>query len=65
VKRDLEMYGPLVREGGLVAFHDIAPNPTGSGGEVPRFWAEIKALHEHEEFVADWRRGYGIGVIKP
>jgi predicted O-methyltransferase YrrM len=26
VKRDL-MYSPLVREGGIIAFHDICPHP--------------------------------------
>ena len=42
VKRDFEMYFPLVREGGIVAFHDIVLHPPETGCEVNRFWNEIK-----------------------
>ena len=38
VKRDFEMYSPLVREGGIIAFHDIVPHPPQTGYEVSRFW---------------------------
>jgi len=27
VKRDFEMYSPLVRNGGIIAFHDIVKHP--------------------------------------
>jgi predicted O-methyltransferase YrrM len=27
VRQDFDMYSPLVAPGGLVAFHDISPNP--------------------------------------
>jgi predicted O-methyltransferase YrrM len=75
VKRDFEMYGRLVREGGVIAFHDIVPaSPTGprprndddlQGGEVPRFWAELRSSHEASEFVEDWDSGrFGIGMIE-
>lgn len=30
VRRDLELYGRLLAEGGLVAFHDIVSGPPGS-----------------------------------
>jgi predicted O-methyltransferase YrrM len=26
VKKDFEMYSPLVRKGGIIAFHDIIPD---------------------------------------
>jgi cephalosporin hydroxylase len=74
VRQDFEMYGPLVREGGLVAFHDIVPpRPNGplpwknedlQGGEVSRFWAELRSSREVSEFVENWDSGrFGIGVI--
>lgn len=37
VKKDFEMYSPLVRKGGLIAFHDIVPGPLECVGGVPKF----------------------------
>ena len=42
VKRDFEMYSPLVRKGGIIAFHDIVPGPSENVGDVPEFWNGIK-----------------------
>ena len=64
VKQDFEMYGPLVRPGGLIGFHDISDHPEGSGGEVPRFWRELKATREVREFMDHPPGGYGIGLIR-
>jgi predicted O-methyltransferase YrrM len=50
VRRDFEMYAPLVRVGGLVAFHDILPHPGSSSCEVERFWNEIRGDRRHVEF---------------
>jgi predicted O-methyltransferase YrrM len=64
VKRDFEMYSPLVREGGIIAFHDIVPGPPENVGGVPEFWNQIKAKYEHLEIVRDWSQGgFGIGVL--
>ncbi len=64
VKKDFEMYSPLVRQGGIVAFHDIVPGPTENVGEVPQFWREIKEFYGGKEVVEDWEQGgYGIGII--
>jgi len=64
VKRDFEMYSPLVRSGGIVAFHDIVPGPPENVGGVPVFWSEIKHRYRYLEIVRDWRQGgYGIGVL--
>jgi len=64
VKRDFEMYSPLVREGGIVAFHDIVPGPSEYVGGVPKFWGEVKMKYKYLEIVEDWHQGgYGIGVI--
>jgi predicted O-methyltransferase YrrM len=60
VKRDYEMYGPLVRPGGLIAFHDIETH--SHGVEVYKFWAELKTEYKWKEFV-DRSNNKGIGVL--
>jgi predicted O-methyltransferase YrrM len=65
VRADLAMYGPLVRPGGHIAFHDIVPGAADRVGGVPRLWNEIKDLHDTVEFVRNWQqRGFGIGVLE-
>jgi predicted O-methyltransferase YrrM len=64
VKRDFEMYSPLVREGGIITFHDIVPGPPENMGGVPEFWNKIKTRYRHLEIVRDWNQGgFGIGII--
>ena len=64
VKKDFEIYSPLVRKNGIIAFHDIVEVPSESGVRVNKFWNEIKEYYEYLEFVEDWNQGrYGIGVI--
>jgi predicted O-methyltransferase YrrM len=64
VKSDFEMYGPLVRKGGLIAFHDIVDGPADAVGGVPRFWREIKSRYDHSQFIKNPDQGgYGIGVL--
>lgn len=64
VKRDFEMYSPLVRKVGIIAFHDIVPGPPENVGGVPRFWNEIKKDYQHTEIVKSWNQsGYGAGVL--
>jgi predicted O-methyltransferase YrrM len=62
VKQDFEMYGPLVKRSGLIAFHDILPNPLGHNFQVAPFWREVKNRHRHVELVAGPSCGGGIGV---
>jgi predicted O-methyltransferase YrrM len=69
VRRDFELYSPFVREGGLVAFHDIVPGGPGrqgDPGDVPAFWREVRQHHRVEaEYVEDWDWGScGIGVVR-
>jgi len=71
VKKDFEIYSPLVREGGIIALHDIVPGPEELVGGVPIFWNEVKqGLKDRSnirvlEVVKDWNQGgYGIGVVK-
>lgn len=64
VKQDFETYSPLVRPGGLVAFHDIMSNPFESSSQVHVFWNEVKQNHRADEFVADRSQaGLGIGAL--
>jgi predicted O-methyltransferase YrrM len=64
VRADFEMYAPLVRRGGIVAFHDIAKHPPQLECEVDRFWNEIKHNYRHLEIIKDPSQGWaGIGVL--
>lgn len=64
VRRDFEMYSPIVARGGLIAFHDIVEGAFDCVGGVPQFWNEIKSQYRHDEFIEDPKQGgYGIGVI--
>lgn len=63
VKQDFEMYNPLVKEGGLIVFHDIWNTPTTTNG-VKQFWNEIKTRYEHFEIIDDLKKEvYGIGIL--
>lgn len=66
VRRDYELYAGLVREGGLIAFHDIVTGPPEAVGGVPDFWRELKARSEGwEELVDDpGQGGCGIGLLR-
>jgi predicted O-methyltransferase YrrM len=64
VEADFRMYSPLVREGGIVAFHDIVPGPLEHVGGVPEFWQTVRDAGALE-FVEDWSQsGCGIGVVR-
>lgn len=64
VKRDFEMYSPLVAKGGIVAFHAIVPGRPEDVGGVPRFWSEVKGRFKSREFVERADQGCcGIGVL--
>jgi predicted O-methyltransferase YrrM len=66
VKRDFEMYSPLVSEGGIIAFHDIVPGGRESVGGVPQFWNEVKSYYRdrEREIVQDESQGgFGIGLL--
>jgi len=63
VKEDFETYGPLVKNGGMIAFHDIILNKENPQFEAYKYWAEIKHKYEHTEIVIGGQRN-GIGLIK-
>lgn len=61
VKKDFEMYSPLVRKGGIIAFDDagITDNPTV---EVYKFWDELRNSGQYKtEFW--WADSNGIGIV--
>ena len=64
VKEDFETYGPMVRKGGLIAFHDIVDgNPEVVGG-MPKFWREIKSQSRFSEIIENPNQsGSGIGLL--
>lgn len=65
VKRDFELYGPLVAPGGVIVMHDVLPNFFDAEIEVDRFWEEIKASHDTEEIAENPQQGcMGIGLVK-
>lgn len=69
VRKDYEMYGSLVRPGGIMAFHDIMRSPERisyhAGVDCRVFFDELKNKHANIEI---WNglagdNGPGIGVI--
>ncbi len=63
VKKDFEMYSPLVRKGGIIAFHDIInKDPLRKDIEVPKFWSVLKNRYRINEIIFD-KFNYGIGLI--
>jgi len=72
VVKDFNAYRHLVREGGVIAFHDIrmdqrrrfgADTPNDSG-EIYLFWKKIKVNYKSTEFSgSEDQNGAGIGAI--
>lgn len=64
VRSDFELYAPLVRDGGLVAFHDIVHHVHHPLAQVDRLWREIRPQHRNTELVDGLGGPWGgIGVI--
>ena len=57
VREDFEEWIPVVRDGGIVLFHDIEERENGFG--VWRLWEELAA--EHPSFA--FTHGHGLGII--
>jgi cephalosporin hydroxylase len=61
VQKDYEMYGPLVRKGGIIAFHDIGKNEEGG---VYMLWDQIKTKYpSYKEFLYEKNQEKGIGLL--
>lgn len=65
VKSDFLTYSKLVKNGGLIAFHDIIPNIQMPACQVHIFWNEIKGHYKNYEFIENFASPTpGIGVIE-
>jgi predicted O-methyltransferase YrrM len=63
VKRDFNLYGGLVRKGGIIALHDVAVH-TDEKCNVNLFWDELKKERKTVEIIEDPKQGWGgIGVV--
>jgi FkbM family methyltransferase len=51
VRTDFQLYGPLVRDGGLIVFHDINSSSSDPAVEVRRVWQQLKRTYEWREIV--------------
>ena len=68
VKKDWNLYAPLVKRNGLIVFHDILFHPKIPQCKVDRLWNEIKRQYRNREFIdryddRGWGQWGGIGVI--
>lgn len=69
VRQDFINYREFVRDGGLIAFHDIcdvtAPDSEAWTGDVPAFWRLVRTIYPSLEFTeTPNQQGLGIGVIR-
>lgn len=66
VEADYRNYRPLVRKGGIIAFHDIAETQSEPGNEVQHFWKRLKQEEPSTaEFIEDRSQvGFGIGIVR-
>ncbi len=65
VKRDFELYWPLVADDGFLALHDVNAVPVPDTRDVVRFWQEVQAMgYRTTTFIAGgYNETPGIGVI--
>ena len=67
VRRDFALYGPMVRPGGLIAFHDIHPDPRFPDNQSHHLWRELRQTGDVTEFIDQDHpggAGMGIGVLR-
>lgn len=57
--RDYEMYAPLVRSGGMIAFHDI---DAAHEGGVPALWRSLRERHRSLDIVDRRHAPHGLGI---
>lgn len=62
VKADFNDYGPLVRPGGIIAFHDILYRDKQPTIRVDKLWKELKEQYDCTEFIGPEGSGKLIGI---
>ena len=60
VTKDFELYLPLVRQGGLIMFHDVIYR--NAENDVPTLWKEIKRNYNYVEIAMN-NNTTGVGII--
>lgn len=68
VKKDWQLYSPLVKQNGLIVFHDILYHPKFRECQVDNLWKEVKKNFKYIEFTdrkhdRGWGQWGGIGII--
>ena len=64
VGKDWELYRPMVRQGGVLVFHDILTHPAWPSIEVGQLWEQIRKTERTMEIVADRDAEWGgLGVV--
>lgn len=64
VKKDFELYSSLLKEDGVIGFHDINQGSKDLVGGVPDFWKQIRYKHKSIEIIDNNNPGgYGIGLL--
>lgn len=64
VRRDFEMFVPLVRPAGLIALHDVSVHRHDPSCRVSEFWNEIKGRYKFVEIIDKSDQCWaGIGLL--
>lgn len=65
VKQDFEMYSPLVKEGGLIGFHDVIESEQNKKTNtlVYKFWQELPKKKRREKIVGG-KDIFGVGLYE-
>lgn len=64
VTKDFDDYKEFVREGGIIAFHDIVKRQPLQTNQVYYLWKDLRTNLRTEEFIDNPDQcGYGIGII--
>jgi len=64
VKKDFVMYKSFLRNGGIMAFHDIVEGNKEEVGGVPKFWRKLKSKKQIIEIIDEFgEKCCGIGLI--
>jgi predicted O-methyltransferase YrrM len=64
VTQDFADYSSLVRQGGLIAVHDIVGNPLNPACDVHKFWETAKDQFAYQEIIDNSSSWGGIGIIE-
>jgi cephalosporin hydroxylase len=62
VRQDVQMYGDLVRAGGIIALHDIRQSDQFPDQQSDVYWQELRAHARTREFIAEPTPGAGMGI---